>query len=284
MQLTAWVNGRFLPLEQASVHIEDRGFQFADGVYEVLACFSGRFVDLMPHLHRLERSCAAIEITLPKTVDEIAALVSEAYRRNPFKHAMVYIQVTRGVAPRSHLIPQGLTATLVITVRELPMPSTEKLEHGVSAITMPDIRWQRCDIKSIALLASVIGKQEASRRGADEGFWLDEQGHMLEGCATNCFAVINGTLVTHPLDHQVLGGITRDMALRLAQAHAIKVEERPWKLTEAGLTECLMSSTTNAVMPVCLIDGQTVADGNPGPVTMRLRELILEEIEALKSE
>ncbi|GAV19815.1 D-alanine transaminase [Mariprofundus micogutta] len=282
MQLTAWVNGRFLPLEQATVHIEDRGFQFADGVYEVIACFGGRFLDLKPHLERLERSCSAIDITLPRTLDELSELVEQAYQHNPFEHAMVYIQVTRGVAPRSHLAQQNMVPSLIITVRDLPMPTAEKLEHGVSAITMPDIRWKRCDIKSIALLASVIGKQEASRHGADEGFWLDGQGHVLEGCATNCFAVIDGILVTHPLDHQVLGGITRDMALRVARANAIKVEERAWKLTESGLSECLMSSTTNAVMPVCHIDGKTIGDGSPGPVAIRLRQLMLDEFEALK--
>ncbi len=282
MQLTAWVNGHFLPLEQACVHIEDRGFQFADGVYEVIACFSGRFLDLRPHLERLERSCNAIDITMPRTLDELSELVEQAYQRNPFEHAMVYIQVTRGVAPRSHMVQQGMRPTLVITVRELPMPSADTLEHGVRAITMPDIRWKHCEIKSIALLASVIGKQEVSRRGADEGFWLDDMGHLLEGCATNCFAVIDGKLVTHPLDHQVLGGITRDMALRIARANGIDVEVRPWKLSESGLTECMMSSTTNAVMPVTHMDDDIIGDGKPGPVSISLRQLMLDEFQALK--
>lgn len=282
MSLTAWVNGHFLPLEQATIHIEDRGFQFADGVYEVIACFGGQFLDLTAHLERLNRSCEAISIPLPKTVDELALLVEEAYKRNPFEHAMVYIQVTRGVAPRSHLIQGQLSPTLVITVRDLPSPSAEKLAHGATAITMADIRWKRCEIKSIALLASVIGKQEAARCGVDEGFWLDEDGHLLEGCATNCFAVIDGVLVTHPLDHQVLGGITRDMALSLARQHGIVVEERPWKLTEAGLTECMMSSTTNAVLPVCHINGEAIGNGLPGPVAETLRKLMLETFEAMK--
>jgi len=282
VSLTAWVNGHFLPLEQATIHIEDRGFQFADGVYEVIACFGGQFLDLTAHLERLNRSCEAISIPLPKTVDELALLVEEAYKRNPFEHAMVYIQVTRGVAPRSHLIQGQLSPTLVITVRDLPSPSAEKLAHGATAITMADIRWKRCEIKSIALLASVIGKQEAARCGVDEGFWLDEDGHLLEGCATNCFAVIDGVLVTHPLDHQVLGGITRDMALSLARQHGIVVEERPWKLTEAGLTECMMSSTTNAVLPVCHINGEAIGNGLPGPVAETLRKLMLETFEAMK--
>jgi len=282
VSLTAWVNGHFVPLDQATIHIEDRGFQFADGVYEVIACFGGQFLDLKAHLERLARSCKAIAITLPKSQDELAALVEQAYRRNPFDHAMVYIQVTRGVAPRSHLIQGELTPTLVITVRNLPAPSEEKLAHGATAITMADIRWKRCEIKSIALLASVIGKQEATRCGVDEGFWLDDEEHLLEGCATNCFAVIAGKLVTHPLDHQVLGGITRDMALSLARKHGMIVEERPWKLTESDLSECMMSSTTNAVLPVCQINGKAIGTGQPGPVATRLRKLMLDTFEVLK--
>ncbi|MFQ5519221.1 MAG: aminotransferase class IV [Mariprofundus sp.] len=284
MQLTAWVNGGFLPLEKATVHIEDRGFQFADGVYEVIACFGGTFLDLQAHIERLQRSCAAIGISMPVSTSELIELVGQTYQRNPFADAMIYIQITRGKAPRSHLAQSELTPTMVITSRQLPMPTAEKISEGVTAITLPDMRWKRCDIKSIALLASVMGKQEAAARGADETFWLDEHDHLLEGCATNCFAVIHNKLVTHPLDHQVLGGITRDMALRIARAHAIPVDERPWKLTETGLTECMMSSTTNAVMPVCRINDQPVGTGKPGPVAMQLRSWMLKEFESLKSQ
>ena len=282
MSLTAWVNGRFLPLEEATVHIEDRGFQFADGVYEVIACFGGRFLELDAHLDRLEQSCQAISITLLKSRSELIELIHETYRRNPFDHAMIYIQATRGVAPRSHLLQREIKPTLVITSRELPTPSANKLAMGASAITLPDIRWQRCDIKSIALLASVIGKQEAARKGVDEAFWLDNEGHILEGCATNCFAVINGDLVTHPLDHQVLGGITRHLAVKIARQHGITVTERPWKLDEPGLTECLMSSTTNAVVAVSHINDQTIGDGTAGPVSSNLRQWMIDEFEAMK--
>jgi D-alanine transaminase len=171
---------------------------------------------------------------------------------------------------------------MVITARALPEPTGEKLACGATGITLQDIRWKRCDIKSIALLASVLGKQEARSHDVDEAFWLDEQGHLLEGCATNCFAIINGKLVTHPLDHQVLGGITRRMLLDLALAHAMQIEERAWKLSEAGLTECMMTSTTNAVMPVCRINGEAIGNGAPGPVTMKLRQWMLDEFRSLK--
>ncbi len=282
MSLTAWVNGRFMPLNEATVHIEDRGFQFADGVYEVIACFGGTFLDLDAHLKRLQNSCNAIAITIPYSQDELASLIQQSYTLNPFDHAMIYMQITRGVAPRSHLVKEQLQPTLVITVRELPEPTEDKLAHGASGITRPDLRWKRCDIKSIALLASVLGKQEAESHGVDETFWLDEQNHVLEGCATNCFAIINQKLITHPLDHQVLGGITRRMLLRLARTHNLQIEERQWKLSEAGLTECMMTSTTNAVMPVCQINGKPVGNGTPGSVTMQLRQWMLDEFKALK--
>jgi len=280
--LTAYVNGAFIPLEDATIHIEDRGFQFADGIYEVVACFAGTFLDLQPHLERLQRSCEGVRIPLPCSLEEMATLVQETYKRNPFEDAMVYIQITRGAAPRSHL-PQGeLTPTLIITSRNLPKPTDAKLASGVKAITLQDIRWKHCEIKSIALLASVLGKQEAALKNADEAFWLDEESHVLEGCATNILAIIDGVLVTHPLDHQVLGGITRDMAIRVAKEHNLTVEERPWKLTESGLTEAMMSSTTNAVMPIYCINEQIMGDGKPGKTTMKIRGWMLEAMDALR--
>jgi len=281
MNLTACVNGRFLPLESATVHIEDRGFQFADGVYEVIACYGGKFLALESHLERLARSCEAIGLSLPVSMKELERLAREIYKRNRLDDAMIYIQVTRGVAPRMH-VPAGNPApTLILTARPLPEVDDEKLLYGVAGITLADIRWKRCDIKSIALLASVLGKQEAIRRGAGEAFWLDDEGHVLEGCSTNIMAVINETLVTHPPDHAILGGITRGLAIRLARRHRISVVERPWKMDEANLTECMITSTTNAVMPLTRINGGDIGDGRPGPVTTRLRGLMLEEINKL---
>ena len=171
-----------------------------------------------------------------------------------------------------------------MTLRELPAPSEEKLTNGASAITTRDFRWGRCDIKSIALLASVMGKQAATARGVDETFWLDKNDHLLEGCATNAFAVIDDVLVTHPLDHQVLGGIMRDMILRLAKRENIPVQERAWRLAEKGLSECMMSSTTNALLPVSQVDGRAIGNGKPGPVAKRLRSLILEELETFRQQ
>jgi len=281
--LTAYVNGHFLPLDKATIHIEDRGFQFADGVYEVVACLGGHFLDLQPHLERLQRSCEAVKIPLPCSLDAMADLIQQTYQRNPYEDAMVYIQITRGAAARSHLPHGELTPTLIITSRHLPQPSDEKIATGIQAITLQDIRWKHCEIKSIALLASVMGKQEAHARGADEAFWLNEQGHVLEGCSTNILAIIDGALVTHPLDHQVLGGITRSMAMRVAKAHGMDVEERPWTLNEAGITEMMMSSTTNAVMPITLLDAKSVGHGKAGEKTLQIRAWMIEDMDRLRA-
>jgi len=284
MQLIAYVNGNFLPLDEATIHIEDRGFQFADGVYEVIACLGGNFLDLRPHLERLNHSCREIDIDLPCSIVDLEALVHQIYLKNQLDDAMIYIQVTRGRAPRSHVIDPSMQPSLILTLRALPEPSDEKVEHGATAITLRDFRWGRCDIKSIALLASVMGKQQAVSRGVDEAFWLDDEGHALEGCATNLFAVIDGQLITHPLDHHVLGGIMREMILRQAKASDMTVVERPWKLNEAGISECMMSSTTNALLPVCQIDGKAIGNGSPGPVAHQLRQLVLNELEALRNQ
>ncbi|MDQ6952397.1 MAG: aminotransferase class IV [Mariprofundaceae bacterium] len=280
--LTAYVNGQFMPLDAATIHIEDRGFQFADGIYEVVACLDGHFLDLDAHLARLQRSCEAVQIPLPCPLSELAVLIQQTYERNPYSDAMVYVQITRGVAPRSHLPHHQLTPTLIITSRHLPQPSDEKVATGVKGITLQDIRWKHCEIKSIALLASVMGKQEAHARGADEAFWLNEQGHVLEGCSTNILAIIDGVLVTHPLDRQVLGGITRNMAISVAKAQHIHVEERPWTLDEAGISEMMMSSTTNAVMPITILNEKAVGDGKAGVQTLQIRRWMIEEMERLR--
>lgn len=282
MQLTAYVNGSMVPLQDACIHIEDRGFQFADGVYEVIACIGGTFLDLNMHLQRLRYSCEAIAINLPCSLHELAAKIEAIYQANPFDDAMIYVQITRGCAARSHFPVTTLTPSLIMTVRELPVPASDTLAQGAKAITLADIRWKRCDIKSVALLASVMGKQEAARKQADEAIWLDEQEHILEGCSTNVLAVIDGCLVTHPLGHRVLGGITRKIALHLAEQHGIRVIERPWRHSEPGLEECMLSSTTQGILPLCHIDGNVVGNGLPGPLTLRLREWLLQHFEMLK--
>lgn len=263
------------------MHVEDRGFQFADSVYEVIACYGDAFLDLPAHLERLAASCAAIGLPLPCPTEELAGLIRDTRTKNRFPNASLYVQITRGAAPRSLTIPEGLTPTLVITCRELPLPPAEA--PAFSAVTLRDFRWNRCDIKTTALLASVMGRREAVAQGAEEALWTDAAGHVLEGTATNVLAVIDGALVTHPLDHRVLGGITRHMALQLAGDAGMRAAERPWTLSEPGLTECMMTSTLYALAPVCRIDGRPIGDGRPGPATLRLRDAMLAEFRSLSA-
>ena len=277
-----WLNGAFVPLSEARVSVEDRGFQFADGVYEVVACAGGAFLDLDAHLARLERSARALDIPLPLDRPGLAALCREVQARNALEDAMIYIQLTRGVAQRAHAA-RPERPTLLVMARPLPRPDPEHLARGVAAVTLPDIRWRRCDIKSIALLANVLARQEAERRGAFEAFWLDERGHLLEGAATNAFAVIGGVLTTHPEGPRILGGITRNRVLALARALGIPVRERPWSPLDPGLSEMFLTSTTNLVLPVVRLDGRAIGDGRPGPVARRLRRAMEEHLAGLRA-
>ncbi|RME86678.1 MAG: hypothetical protein D6771_01460 [Zetaproteobacteria bacterium] len=277
MTLTAWIDGVFRPLDEAYVHVEDRGFQFADGVYEVIACFGGRFLELDAHLARLEASCRAVRISLPYAREDLARVAFELYRRNPFADAMIYIQVTRGRAPRKHT-SQPPRPTVVMTARALPKPDPKLVEEGVAGITLPDIRWRRCEIKSVMLLPSVLAKLEAERRGAYEAFWLDERGHLLEGGSTNAFAVIDGIVCTHPLDGRVLGGITRAWIIRLLRQAGVPVVERPWSPREPGVSEMFLTSTTTLALPVVRLDGEPVGGGRPGPMFRRVRAMLEAEV------
>ena len=276
-----WLNGAFVPLTEARVPVEDRGFQFADGVYEVVACFGGAFLDLDAHLARLERSLAALGIPAPTSRARLARLCKEVYARNPFEDAMIYIQITRGVAARAHAATPP-RPTMLVMARALLPPDAHRWQKGVAAITLPDIRWRRCDIKSIALLANVLARREAEARGAYEAFWLDEHGHLLEGAATNAFAVIKGVLVTHPEGPRILGGITRNRVLHLARALGIPVSERPWSPLEPGVAEIFLTSTTNLVMPVVQLDGRQIGDGRPGPITRRLQAALADHVQQLR--
>lgn len=268
-----------MPLENARVNVEDRGFQFSDSIYEVIACYDGVFLDLAAHLKRLAASCAAIYLPLPCSIDRMEALIRETYKRNHVIHASIYIQISRGTAPRSLNIPDGIDPTLIITCRELPFPP--ELAPVFSAITLQDFRWARCDIKSTALIASVMGRHQAVQNGADEAFWSDDKGHVLEGTASNVLAIIDDTLVTHPLDEHVLGGITREMTIQIARETGIHVAERPWRLSEPKLSECMLTSTLYAIAPVCRVDGQRIGTGAPGAATLHLRKCMIDSLRSL---
>jgi D-alanine transaminase len=273
MTRVAYANGRFLPLARARVSVEDRGLQFADGVYEVVKVVRGRPADLERHLDRLDRSLAALRIRPPMPRAALKVVIGEALRRNGLAEAVLYLQVNRGRAPRNHLFPRNaVRPSLVITVRKVTYPRPAEIEDGVGVITLPDERWARRDVKSVALLANVLAKQQAAEAGCREAWLYDEEGLVTEGGSSNAYIVDrDGRLVTRPLGPEILGGITREIVLGLARERGIGVVERPFGVEEArGAREAFLTSTTSLVLPVTSIDGRPVANGRPGSTTLAL--------------
>ncbi len=272
MTRTAYVNGRFLPLARACVPVEDRGLQFADGVYEVVKVVRGRAVDLERHLDRLERSLAELRIRPPVGRAALKTVIAELLRRNRLADATVYLQIDRGVAPRNHLFPARARPSLIATVRRLSLPKPAELERGVAVVTLPDQRWARCDIKSVSLLPNILAKQQAAEAGCREAWLVDGEGFVTEGTSSNAWIVDReGRLVTRPLGPAILGGDTRAVVLELAAAAGIATTERPFAVAEAlEAREAFLTSTSSLVLPVTSIDGRPVANGRPGSTTRSL--------------
>lgn len=274
MSRIAYVNGQYVPLDQARVHIEDRGYQFADGIYEVVVVVNGRCWDMDGHLDRMERSLSELEMDAPMERRALQVVIREILRRNRLKNALVYMQVTRGVAPRNHPFPPPWTPpALVVTARGYNFQKAEeRAAAGVGVITHPDIRWGRVDIKTINLLPNTLAKEAATRAGAAEAF-LVRDGYVTECSASNAWIVDDsGAVITHPKGDMILGGITREGAMASAQELQIRVIERPFTVEEAkAAPEVFLTSATSFVTPVVSIDGAPVGDGKPGPVAQRLR-------------
>jgi D-alanine transaminase len=272
MSRIAYVNGRYVPHRDAVVHVEDRGFQFADGVYEVTAVRDGRLVDEEPHLERLEYSLSELRIPLPMPRPALKFIQREMIRRNHVRNGIVYMQVTRGVARRDHPFPAGVTPSLVMTARNTKA-NTAQADAGIAVITTPDIRWGRCDIKSVGLLPNVLAKQKARESGAWETWFVDGTGCVTEGSSTNAWIVTPaGELITRQADHGILNGITRQALKRMCADLQLRLVERPIRVSEIGqASEAFITSATSFVMPVIKVDGATVGAGSPGPVARRLR-------------
>jgi D-alanine transaminase len=275
MTRTAYLNGEFLPLDEARIPVMDRGFLFADGIYEVAAVLGGKLIDNAAHLARLDRSLSEIGIRNPHSAQEWERLETELATRNGLTEGLVYIQVTRGVAERDFSFPkEGVAPTVLMFTQAKSIVANPLAETGAKAITVPDLRWKRRDIKSVALLAQVIAKQQAAEAGAAEAFMV-EDGVVTEGSSSSVFIVTKaGAIVTRPLSHALLPGITRAAVLALAAETGLAFEERlinARELTEAA--EAFYTSASAFVMPVVEIDGHTLGDGRPGPVARRLREL-----------
>ncbi len=282
MPRVAYVNGRYLPHDDAQVHIEDRGYQFADGVYEVVAVRRDRLVDEGPHLDRLDRSLRELEMSWPAPRNVVSHVIREIVRRNRLQNGIVYLQVSRGVAARAHQFPKSAAASLVLTARRVVIDQA-KLRTGVSVISIPDIRWTRCDIKSISLLPNVLGKQRAVEAGAYEAWQVDADGMITEGTSSNAWIVTpDNRLLTRQADNAILNGITRQTILHLAMTHQLTFKEEPFTLGDVRRArEAFLTSSSSLVLPVTRIDGTAIDSGQPGPFTSRLQDAYEQYIDDL---
>jgi len=266
----AFVNGRFLPLVEAVVSIEDRGFQFGDGIYEVIRTYGGRPFELEAHLARLDRSARALDLRQPYSFQQWQQYVLEAVEKAAHPHAKIYLQVTRGVAPRDHVYAPDLVPTVVMTVRELVPLSPSKQETGVDTMTIEDGRWGRCDIKSVNLLANVLVRQQATKAKMFEAI-LVKDGAVTEGAVSNVMVVQDGVVVTAPEGPRILSGVTRSVVLEIARQEGLPIQERyPSKQDLYDADEVFLTGTTVEVLGVVRVDGKAIGAGKPGPLTKRL--------------
>jgi D-alanine transaminase len=276
------VNGEFLPEENGKISLFDRGFLFADGVYEVTAVIGGRLVDYHPHMERLERSLRELKIAMPCTPEELQHMHQEMVRRNRLHEGWVYMQITRGPADRDFKFPKTAQPTLVAFTQSKNLVDNPDAATGVKVITVPDLRWARRDIKSIMLLAPVLGKQAAYEAGAFEA-WMVEKGEVTEGTSSNAYIVKDDQVITQPLSNRILAGVTRRALVEIAEQNGLRIIERPFTPQEAyEADEAFLTSASNFVLPVVEIDGKRVGGGQPGPMSRRLRKLFIDR--ALASE
>ncbi len=278
MSRTVYVNGEYLPEEDAKVSVFDRGFLFADGIYEVSSVLNGQLIDNKGHLTRLHRSMNELSLTPPATDEEIEAAQIALIEKNNLDQGLIYLQVTRGVADRGFHFPENTPTSLVMFSQELNVLESPYVKKGMTVITVPDIRWGRRDIKTVQLLAPSMAKMAAKAAGADDA-WMIEDGYITEGSSNNAYIITKeGTLVTRQLGNEILAGITRKAIMRLAAEDNMKIEERLFTAEEAyDAAEAFLSSATTFVTSVVSIDGQTIGDGTPGPIAMKLREFYIQE-------
>ncbi len=277
MSRIAYVNGQYLPEDQAKVSIFDRGFLFADGVYEVTPVVNGKLVDHDAHNERLDRSLSELQMAWPCTKEELTKVHTELIARNSLKEGIIYMQVTRGVADRMFNFPKDIKSSLVAFPQVMSLVDNPNAKTGVKVVTTPDIRWLRRDIKSIMLLAPVLGKQDAYEKGAAEG-WMVEDGYITEGTSSNAYIVVGNKIITRPLSNRILAGCTRRALFRMASEHGVEIEERLFTPEEAyKADEAFLTSASQFVMPITEIDGHRIGGGQVGPVVRKMRELFLEE-------
>ena len=280
----AYVNGRFVPQGQAVVHIEDRGYQLADAVYEVWALFDGKLADAEGHFARLERSLGELRIPMPMSRTALTLVLKEAVRRNRVREGLLYLQVSRGVARRDHAFPtEPVRPAVVMTVSTVDRVASEaRAAKGVSVVTTPEIRWGRCDIKTVGLLPNALAKQKAREAGAVEAWFVDDLGFVTEGASSNAWIVdADGRLRTRDTNANILRGITRSTLLSVIKREGMEVDERPFTPAEAvAAREAFITGAGTLVLPVVAVDGKKVGEGTPGPVATKLRRLYIEQAKA----
>ena len=281
MTRIVYVDGQFVPENEARVSVFDRGFLFGDGVYEVSAVLGGGLVDNAGHLARLERSLGELGIVSPATPDEIARAQKELVARNDLDEGIVYLQITRGPADRDFAYPAEPQPTLVMFTQKKALVDSPLAARGITVITVPELRWRRRDVKTVGLLAASMAKQAALDAGADDA-WMVEDGFVTEGSSNNAYIVTrSGVVVTRHLGNEILHGITRATVLRLARERQITIEERPFTVEEAkSAAEAFITSASSFILPVVGIDGETIGDGRPGPIMGRLRDIYIESARA----
>jgi D-alanine transaminase len=271
----AYVNGRYLPGHHAMIHIEDRGYQFSDGVYEVCEVRDAQIIDERRHMARLKRSLDELRIAMPMPASALAVVMRECLRRNRVRYGIVYLQITRGVARRDHAFPlPAAKPSLVITARHLDLAANERIAaEGIAVITVPDNRWERVDIKSVSLLPNVLAKQRARELGAKEAWFVDKGGQVTEGSSTNAWIVSReGKVITRPADTGILRGITRTVLIDVIAAHGLELEERSFTAEEAyRAREAFVTSASQVVLPVVRIDDRPIGNGVPGSIATALR-------------
>ena len=280
MARTAYVNGQYVNQLYASVHIEDRGYQFADGIYEYIAFYNRTLLDGGLHMARLERSLKELAIALPMSLASMQLVIRELMAKNSREHGGLYIQVSRGVAKRDHAFPKPIPPALVMTLCAPKFPKLNEIKDGVNVMTYPEQRWARRDIKSVSLLANVLAKQEAAKHKMRESWLVEKDDTITEGAVSNSYIVSkSGELITHQADENILGGITRDVVLQLAKKAGVKVSQRPYNLVEVkSAEEAFITSTSINVLPVVKVDDMVIGSGKPGAITEKLRTLYEDHI------
>lgn len=265
-----WHDNAFLPEEEVRISPHDRGYNFGDGIYEVFRVYGGELFEAEAHFERLRLSAEGLKLVLPWGIDGLRAAMTELVARNVLSEGTVYLQISRGTAPRNHLFPVGAAPVALAYTREVARP-VQAMDQGISVVTLEDIRWLHCNYKTLNLLANILAKQEAADRGAADAV-LHRGGIVTESSASNVMIVKNGALITHPANNLILHGVTRAVALRLARAAEIPAEERPFTLDELyAADEAFVTGTTVEITPIVAVDGRGVGHGTPGPITRRLQ-------------